>query len=159
MTTQLTRKQESWSPFRDLSQEFENLTQRFHRFFGMPSVHSSVDREPLTSTDWAPSVNISETEKEYRIRAELPEVRKEDVHVSLEEGELTIQGERREDREEKGAKFHRRELMYGQFLRRFTMPEDADESKVDASFKDGILTVTINKSKTKAAAGRQITIH
>jgi HSP20 family protein len=152
---QLTRRHETWDPFR----EMDELSNRMNRLFGLTRWPGNGGRELLATTDWSPSCDISETEKEYRIHAELPSVRKEEVHVTLEDNVLTIQGERREEKEEKGIKFHRRELCYGSFLRRFTMPEDADESKVDATFKDGMLDVVIGKSKQKASKAREIAVH
>lgn len=152
---QLIRRQESWDPFREL----EALTDRMNRFFGLSRAPGTGERETLATTDWAPSCDISETDKDYRIHVELPSVKKDDVHVTLESGVLTIQGERREEKEEKGVKFHRRELAFGSFLRRFTMPDDADESKVDATFKDGMLNVVIPKSNGKVSKAKQIEVH
>jgi HSP20 family protein len=74
-------------------------------------------------------------------------VKKEDAKVTLENGVLTLQGERKVEKEEKGKKFHRVERSYGTFLRTFTMPLDADENKVAADFKDGILTVHLPKTE------------
>lgn len=93
------------------------------------------------------------------MHAELPSVKKEDVRVTLESGVLPIKGERREQKEDKGEKVHRREPSYGSFLRSFTMPSDADESNVDATFKDGMLNVIIGKSKTKAPKAKEISVH
>ena len=76
-----------------------------------------------------PTVDISETESEYLIKAELPEVRKEDVKVTVENGVLTLQGERRQEKEEKGRRFHRVERSYGSFVRSFTLPESVDERR------------------------------
>lgn len=152
---QLMRRQESWNPFREL----EQLSERFNRIIGMTTPARAEEREALALTDWAPACNISETDTEYRIRAELPDVKKEDIHVTLESGVLTIQGERRQDREESGLRFHRRELMYGTFLRRFTVPDDADESKVEATFKDGMLDVVIGKTESRQSKSREISVH
>lgn len=152
---QLIRRKDMWNPLRDL----ETLSDRLNRYFGMDELPLLGDSEALAPTDWAPAVDIRETEKEYAIRAELPAVKKEDVHVTLEKGVLTIQGSRKEEKEEKGEKFHRKECRYGQFLRRFTMPDDADDQKIVANFKDGMLDVTIAKAKNKPANGkREITV-
>lgn len=151
---QLVRRQETWDPFR----EMETLSNRLNRLFGMARTGNG-EREHLATTDWAPACDIVETDKTYQIQAELPGVNKDDVHVTLADGVLTIQGQRREVKEEKTARFHRRELAFGNFLRRFTMPDDADESKVDASFKDGILEVVINKAKAKASKTKEIEVH
>ena len=101
----------------------------------------------MTSADWAPLVDIAEDEKEYVIKAELPEVTKDDVKVSLQEGVLTITGERKFEKEEKGKKYHRVERAYGSFARSFSLPEDADATKVQAEFKDGVLKVHLPKSE------------
>jgi len=151
---QLIRRPEAWDPFR----EMEDLSSRMNRFFGLTRAGNG-ERELLAMTDWSPSCDISETDTEYRIHAELPSVKKEDVKVTLDDGVLTIQGDRREEKEEKGEKFHRRELSYGHFLRRFTMPDDTDAAKVDATFKDGMLNVVIGKSKAKAPTAKQIAVH
>jgi len=151
---QLARRHENWDPFR----EFEDLSSRFHRLFSMRPFGGNGEREELTSTTWAPSCDISETDKEYRVQAELPNVNKDDVHVTLEDGVLTIRGERKEEKEEKGEKYHRRELSYGQFLRRFTLPSDADESGVQASFKDGMLKISIARSKAKSVKAKEIAV-
>lgn len=151
---QLIRRPEAWDPFR----EMEDLSSRMNRFFGLPRAGNG-ERELLAMTDWSPSCDISETDTEYRIHAELPNVKKEDVKVTLDDGVLTIQGDRREEKEEKAEKFHRRELSYGHFLRRFTMPDDTDAAKVDATFKDGMLNVVIGKSKAKAPTAKQIAVH
>jgi HSP20 family protein len=88
--------------------------------------------------DWAPSVDISETDGAYQIKAEIPDVKKEDVKVTLEDGVLTIQGERKQEKEERGKKYHRVERSYGSFVRSFTLPDLVDEEKVKAEFKDGV---------------------
>jgi HSP20 family protein len=107
----------------------------------------------LTTADWAPRVDIAETEKEYSIKAEIPEVKKDDVKVTVDNGVLTIKGERKQEKEEKNKKFHRVERFYGSFTRSFTLPDKVDENRIEASFKDGMLTLTIPKteaSKPKA---------
>lgn len=151
----LMRRQASWNPFREL----EELSERFNRMFAMTTPTRAEEREALALTDWSPSCNIFETDTDYRIRVELPDVRREDIHITLENGVLTIQGERREDKEERDMRFHRRELRYGTFLRQFTMPDDADESKVEATFKDGMLDVVIGKSESRQSKSREISVH
>ncbi len=152
---QLTRRQETWDPFRQL----EELSNRMNRLFGVTLPAGNGERETLATMDWSPSCDISENDKEYRIQAELPNVRKEDVHVTLENGTLTVQGERQEEKEEKGVKFHRRELSYGNFMRQFTMPDNVDESKVDATFKDGMLNIVVAKSEAMQRKAKEIEIH
>ena len=92
-----------------------------------------------------------------RIKAELPEVKKEDVKVTAEEGTLTIMGERKFEKEEKGRKYHRVERSYGSFVRSFSLPDDASPAKVSAEFKDGMLTVHLGQgreSQTAASRGQ-----
>jgi HSP20 family protein len=103
--------------------------------------------EALVTADWAPIVDIQESDKEYLVKAELPEVKKDDVKVNIKDGVLTLEGERHQEMEEKNKKFHRVERSYGKFVRCFTMPEDADDKKVQAEFKDGVLNVHIGKSE------------
>jgi HSP20 family protein len=107
----------------------------------------------MTTGDWSPRVDISETDNEFVIKAEIPEVTKEDVKVSVDNGVLTIQGERKQEKEEKGKRFHRVERYYGSFVRSFTLPDNIDETKVKASFKDGMLNLQIPKTaETKPKA-------
>lgn len=94
-----------------------------------------------------PTVDISETAGEYVIQAELPEVKKDDVKVTLEEGVLTIQGQRRQEKDEKTTKYHRIERSYGTFVRSFSLPDQVNESGVKAEFKDGVLNLHIPKSE------------
>jgi HSP20 family protein len=92
-------------------------------------------------------VDIAEDDKEYLIKVELPEVQKDDVKVTVEHGTLTISGERKAEKEEKGKKFHRTERYYGRFERSFSVPEDTDGNNIKANFKDGLLQVHLAKSE------------
>jgi HSP20 family protein len=103
--------------------------------------------EALAVPEWSPLVDISEDEKEYVIKAELPEVRKEDVKVTAEKGILTIMGERKFEKEDNGKRYHRVERAYGSFGRTFSLPDDASPTKVSAEFKDGMLTVHLTKDE------------
>jgi HSP20 family protein len=135
-----------WDPFREL----EEMANTFNRLYTRPFPTRPPFRneeEALVRFDWAPLVDISETDKEYLIKAELPEVKKEEVKVAIEEGVLTIQGERKIEKEEKDRKVHRVERSYGKFLRSFTVPRDVDEKKIVAEFKDGILNVHVPKAE------------
>ena len=131
-----------WDPFREL----EDMSERLNRVLSRPSLRNS-GKENLTVADWMPTVDISETEAEYLIKAELPEVRKEDVKVTVENGVLTLQGERRQEKEEKGKKFHRVERSYGSFVRSFSLPESVEEGAVKAEYKDGVLNLHLPKSE------------
>jgi len=101
----------------------------------------------MTVADWAPTVDIEEGEHEYHIAAELPGLRKENVKITLQEGVLTLQGERKQEYEEKGKRFHRVERSYGSFIRNFALPDVIDEGKVSADFKDGVLHIRLPKSE------------
>lgn len=145
--TGLTRSESGlhrWDPFKEL----EDMQNRLSSLFGRAPVRKGEGEENITVAEWAPLVDITEDEKEYLITAELPQVKREDVKVTLENGVLTIQGERKFEKEDKSRKYHRIERAYGSFVRSFTMPDDADESKVNAEFKDGVLKVHIAKSES-----------
>ena len=139
-----------WEPFRaqwNPWKELQEVEKRLSNMWGRPPAKEEGGKEAMTVAEWAPLVDISEDEKEYLIKAELPEVKKEDVKVMVQDGVLTIQGERKKEGEEKGKKFHRTERPYGRFVRTFTLPDDADETKVIAEFKDGVLRVHVPKSE------------
>jgi HSP20 family protein len=137
--------------------ELEALRHGLGSLFGRPpALGPEGQEEQIAVPEWAPLVDISEDDKEYLIKAELPEVRKEDVKVTAEEGTLTIQGERKFEKEEKGKKYHRVERAYGSFGRSFSLPDDASPAKVSAEFKDGVLTVHLGK--TEKAKPQQIEV-
>ena len=131
-----------WDPFREL----EEMSDRLNRMVARPVTKTS-GKEALTVADWIPTVDISETAGEYVIQAELPEVKKDDVKVTLEEGVLTIQGQRRQEKDEKTTKYHRIERSYGTFVRSFSLPDQVNENGVKAEFKDGVLNLHIPKSE------------
>ena len=133
-----------WDPVR----EMEDFSNRLSSFFGRTPVRrENGQEESITVAEWAPAVDVTEDDKEYLITAELPEVKKEDVKVSVQKGVLSISGERKIEKEDKKKKYHRVERAYGTFVRTFTVPEDADVEKIQAEFKDGMLKVHIPKSE------------
>ena len=131
----------TWTPFKELD-EVENRLGRFFR--GFPTRWTGNGE--FTLPDWSPQVDISEDEKEYLVKADLPEMKKEDIKVNFENGLLSISGERKTEKEEKKKKYHRVERSYGKFERAFTLPEDADAAKLAAEFKDGVLRVHVPKN-------------
>jgi HSP20 family protein len=142
-----------WDPFKEMEKEMQELTDRFGRMLSRWPSRVTGAREALTVADWAPTVDISETDAEYLVKAEIPEVDKKDVKVTVQDGLLTIQGERKQEKEEKGRRFHRVERSYGTFMRTFDIPDGVDEQKLKAEFKDGMLLVHLpktEKAKTKA---------
>jgi HSP20 family protein len=105
---------------------------------------------------WAPAVDIEEDEKAITIKADLPDVEKKDIHVKVENGTLTISGERKREKEEKKKNYHRIERSYGSYMRSFALPESIDRDKIAAECKNGVLTLTLPKradavAKAKAA--------
>jgi HSP20 family protein len=131
-----------WNPF----EEFENLLDRYNKSGGKNlSKQYGTD---LSFADWAPSVDIEEAEDKYVIKADLPGVDKKDINVKLENGVLSIRGEKRIEKETgKDTKQHRTERFYGTFARSFTLPEAVKADKVDASYKDGVLLLAIPKAE------------
>ena len=135
-----------WDPFAELEDVSKSLNRIFGRFPARPA-----DHEALAMADWAPTVDISETDSAYMIKGEIPGVNKEDVKVTIEDGMITMRGQRKLEKEEKDKKFHRIERSYGSFMRSFRVPDDVDENAVKAEFKDGMINVTLPKSgKSKA---------
>jgi HSP20 family protein len=142
-----------WDPMREL----EDVSNRLNRMFG-GSLSTRSDRENMTLPDWHPSVDVSETAEGYLIQAELPQVKKEDIKVTVDKGVLRISGERKQEREEKDKRFHRVERSYGSFLRSFALPDDVDADHIQADVKDGVLSVKINKTAPKTNPARQIQV-
>ena len=132
-----------WDPFREL----EDLSKGLNQWFGQPLMRRVTEENGSSFADWAPAVDVEETDKEYLVRADLPAIRKEDVKVGIDHGMLTLEGERRHEKEEKGRKFHRVERAYGRFMRRLELPMDVDEKKVAAEFRDGVLNVHLPKAR------------
>lgn len=103
-------------------------------------------RDESVFANWEPPVDIQETEKEFVLKADLPDVKKEDVHVEFDDGVLSVEGERKQEKEEKGKRFHKIERSYGKFVRRFALPTDVDGANAKAEFKDGVLHVHLPKT-------------
>ena len=138
--SELTR----WSPWREL----EDMEKRLSTIFGRaPMAREGEKKEAISVAEWSPLVDITEDDKEYIIKAEVPEMKKEDIKINVYDDVLSISGERKYEKEEKGKKYHRVERAYGSFMRSFTLPGDADGSKVNAEYKDGVLKVHLPKSE------------
>jgi len=142
-----------WELFRDFDDSFERFFQEAFRRLPRASAESGA-----APSVWAPAADISETDSEYLVKAELPEVRKEDLSVTVQDGVLTLTGERRQDKREDNEKVHRIERFYGSFARRFSLPEDADEQAIRAESKDGVVLIHIPKHKVVQPQPRQITV-
>ena len=134
-----------WNQLKELEALRHGLGSLLNR---APAQWPEGQEEPMAVAEWSPLVDISEDDKEYLIKAELPEVKKEDVKVTAENGTLTIMGERRYEKEDKSKKYHRVERAYGSFGRSFSFPDDASPGQVRAEFKDGVLTVHLARRRS-----------
>lgn len=132
-----------WDLFRDL----EDASDRLNRMFARHATQTPSGNETMIVADWTPSVDISETEGEYQIMAEIPDVKKDDVKITLEDGVLTIQGQRKQAKEQHSTKYHRIERSYGSFARTFSLPDVIEVENVKAEFKDGVLHLHLPKSE------------
>lgn len=143
-----------WNPFGELNRMDRSFNRMMRKAFsGWP--RPALEGETF---EWAPSADISETDKEYLIRAELPAVKKEDVKVTVDGGMITIEGERKQDKEEKNEKYHQIESFYGSFSRSFALPEDVNTDAIKCENKDGVLTVHLPKNETQKAEPKQIAV-
>jgi len=141
-----------WDPFREL----EDVSSRLNRLFGNQSLGTT--QESMRLADWMPSVNISETPEAYRIDADLPGVKKEDIKLECENGVLQISGERSQRTENKDEKVHRVESSYGSFMRRFNLPDDAAPEGIEATMMEGELHVVVPRAKKREPEKKQIPV-
>jgi len=131
-----------WRPFRDMVGIQDEMNRLFDDLFGR-----SVLRTGLTEGVWSPSVDVSEDKDNVIIRAEMPGMFKDDVKISIQENVLTLKGEKKQEKEEKDKNYHRIERSYGSFCRSFQLPTSIKSDKVEASYKDGVLSVTLPKTE------------
>ena len=117
---------------------------------------STAELEPVA---FYPGVDVLETETEFRVKAELPGMDEKDVHVSMAQNTLTIKGEKKEETENKGKNYHQMERHWGAFYRAIPLPVGIDATKADASFKKGVLTVTLPKTEEAKKEAKDIPIH
>ena len=142
---------------RDPLYEMEELLERYGR--ARPTAAAAPARsEHLANADWRPVVDISETAEEYLIEAELPGVKREDVHVGVDDGVLTVQGQREPPADQAARRHHRRERACGHFARSFALPESADLDRIGARFEDGVLRVSIAKLAERRKRGVEIKV-
>lgn len=130
---------------RELDDLHDRVLRALYRWPGS----SDDGQQSLTMAEWSPVVDIIEDDREYLIKAEMPEVSKEDVKITLDNGVVTIRGERKLEQEENNRKYHRIERGYGCFVRSFSLPSDADPGQISADFKDGLLQLRLAKSEDK----------
>src|SRR3981189_2437198 len=140
-----------WEPFR----EFENALRRFSPYMA----DDGTTRGETAPRNWVPLANISETENEYLIKLELPDVKKEDVKIAVADGVLTISGEHKLEREDQGENAIRVESIYGAFARSFVLPDYVDAKNIHAESKDGVLRIHVPKAKTRKSEPLAIEVH
>jgi HSP20 family protein len=141
----------------------ERLFDDFGRGWGWSPFRSPMfGMEPFRGREltWgrAPIVDVAERENEYEITAELPGMEEKDIDLTVSDGVLTIKGERKEEKEEKNKDYHISERRYGSFQRSFRLPDGVDDSRIDAKFKNGLLTVTLPKSAEAQKKSKKIEI-
>jgi HSP20 family protein len=141
-----------WEPFH----EMENALRRFSPL-NMPD--NGVTRDETAARTWIPLANISESENEYLIKVELPDVKKEDVKIAVADGVITMSGERKLEREDQTENAIRVESIYGAFTRSFVLPDYVDANSIHAEAKDGVLRIHIPKAKTKKSEPLAIEVH
>ena len=151
-----------WRPFENLREEIDRLFDDFGRGFWRPFGRSLLAEEPLFRRELAfptsPAVDVVESEKAYEITAELPGMDEKNIDVKVADGTLTIKGEKQEEKEEKKKDYYLRERSFGSFERSFAIPEGVDADKIDASFKKGVLTLTLPKKPEAQKPAKKIDV-
>lgn len=148
--TALAREEDN--PLVELHQRMNDLFDNFFEGWGMPSM------APAKAWSLSPRVDVSETDDEVRVAAELPGMDEKDIEVTLENGLLTIRGQKKQEQETKKRNYHVVECSYGEFHRVIPLPVTVDEGKTEASFKKGVLTVTVPKTAEAKSRQRKIEI-
>jgi HSP20 family protein len=133
----------------DSLRELENLSRRLNGVLERRGTAPRDNQETMASADWAPVVDVVESESEFVLLAELPGIEKSDVKLTVEAGILTLTGQREQEQaiDGKSARYHRSERAYGRFARSFSVPESVDEQRLSAEFRNGILTVRLPKAE------------
>ncbi len=131
-----------WNPSRELNRMHDDLNRLISSFFSGDAPETSFARGA-----WEPAVDISETPESYLVTAELPGMSKDDVNISYEDGILTIRGEKKQEKEEKRKNYHRVERSFGAFERSFRVPSRVMVEKIEAKFKDGVLSLMLPKAE------------
>jgi HSP20 family protein len=146
------RKEED-HPFYALQREMDNVFDNFFRSFNVSPFEGGKDIGAFY-----PSIDVKDGEKEIVVKAELPGMEESDVEVSLSDDALTIRGEKKEEKEDKGKDYWHKETSYGSFSRVIPLPEGIDTEKADARFKNGVLTIALPKLEAKLAKSKKIAI-
>jgi HSP20 family protein len=139
-----------WNPGRELGtfpSDVLNMQREINRMFDSFFRSESPEGMPLAASVWTPAVDIAEDDNGYVVKAELPGVKKDQVKITMQDNVLSIRGEKEEEKESRSSSYHRVERSYGAFERRFSLPSNVRQDGIDATFKDGILTVTLPKAE------------
>jgi HSP20 family protein len=136
-----------WGPSTDLFRDLDTMQKRMNHMFGDIFGSREGTGDELTFSSWNPAVDVVEREDNFIIEAELPGIKKEDIHISFVNEMLTIRGEKKVEKEEKKKNYHRSERSYGSFSRTFNFPGNVKADKVDAEFNNGVLKVIVPKSE------------
>lgn len=149
-----------WQPFASLRREIDRLFEDFDGgMFRTPRRRALFDYTPLTRFEAEPpAVDIVERDKEFQITAELPGVDEKDIEVKLANGGLTIRGEKNEQKEEKKKNYYLSERHYGSFERYFALPDGVDSDKIAATYKKGVLTITVPKTAEAQKQEKKIAV-
>jgi HSP20 family protein len=152
-----------WRPFESLRREVDRLFDNFGGgFWPSPFRRSAFDIEPFWRREAAwtavPAVDIAESDQAYEITAELPGMDEKNIEVKLVNGTLTIKGKKQEEKEEKNKDYYLNERRFGSFERSFAVPESVDETKIEAAFKKGVLTVTLPKKVETQTPAKKIEV-
>jgi len=137
----LVRYNNPWNLLNSLQRELYNPT----------FSNTDNDDASVATANWAPSVDISENEKEFTLLADIPGVNPDDIDISMEKGVLTVKGERSSETVDEGENYRRVERQSGQFYRRFTLPDSADADKIEAKSEHGVLRITIPKQEVSVS--------
>ena len=153
---------QTWRPFESLRREVDRLFEDFDRDLWRPLRRSAFDVEPFwrCQLKWggAPAVDVVETDNAYELTADLPGIDEKNIEVKLAQGGLTIKGEKQEEKEEKKKDYYVHERHIGSFERHFALPEGVDTDKIEASFKNGVLTVRLPKKSEAIKPEKKIEI-
>ena len=144
-------RREERDPFLALRREMDRILDEFRSGFGLETGEAEAGA-------WMPRIDVTEDEKEVRVQAELPGMEEKDIEISLSQDVLTIKGQKSEEKEEKGKNFFRKERSYGSFHRDIELPCVVESDKVDATFKQGVLNITLPKSKEAQAEVHKIQV-
>ena len=142
-----------WNPWREAT----TLQHRFNKMFNDTMFPVCGAKTKAEDRSWHPAVDVYENDEHIMIKAELPGIEKKDIDIDVNDRVLTLKGERSFDNEVKEDKFYRRERVFGNFTRSFALPPNVDSAKIEADFKDGVLSITVPKPESEQP--KKITVH